>query len=345
MNFPRRGMVTPMSNPMPRYKGFNLLELFIRPTDPAWREIRPGDVRDFRETDFTWMRDWGFDFVRIPIDYRFLQSDSGVHEPTFARIDRLVELAGKYAMHLCLNLHRVPGYCVNRPPADNLWKDLQPLAEFCNLWREFARRYAGIGSDRLSFNLVNEPPRVGPTMTRNDHRRVIQSAVDAIRKIDPTRLIIADGLAHATEPSPELADAQIAQSCRGYFPMSVSHHLAHWCNVCHWPEPNWPGVNIDGQPVGQAQLEQHYQPWVELIQQGVGVHCGEAGAHNRTPHPVVLNWMRDLTNVLRDRQIGLALWNFRGSFGILDSGRPDAQYTDFHGHALDESLLQILRNA
>ena len=25
----------------------------------------------FREDDFRWMRDWGFNFVRLPMDYRF----------------------------------------------------------------------------------------------------------------------------------------------------------------------------------------------------------------------------------------------------------------------------------
>ena len=27
---------------------------------------------------------------------------------------------------------------------------------------------------------------------------------------------------------------------------------------------------------------------------GVGVHCGEGGAYNKTPHKVVLAWLRDV---------------------------------------------------
>jgi hypothetical protein len=81
----------------------------------------------------------------------------------------------------------------------------------------------------------------------------------------------------------------------------------------------------------------------DLARMGVGVHCGEGGAFNKTPHNVVLAWLRDVLEILTGHGIGLALWNFRGSFGILDSGRTDVQYEDFHGHKLDRELLALLQ--
>jgi len=42
--------------------------------------------------------------------------------------------------------------------------------------------------------------------------------------------------------------------------------------------------------------------------------------------------------------IGFALWNFRGNFGILDSGSEDADFEDWHGHKLDRKLLDLIRN-
>jgi len=38
-----------------------------------------------------------------------------------------------------------------------------------------------------------------------------------------------------------------------------------------------------------------------------------------------------------------ALWNFRGSFGIMDSGRQDVQYEDYEGHKLDRRMLELLQ--
>jgi hypothetical protein len=47
--------------------------------------------------------------------------------------------------------------------------------------------------------------------------------------------------------------------------------------------------------------------------------------------------------ILRGHNIGYALWNFRGSFGILDSGRKDVEYEDSHGHKLDRKLLALIQ--
>lgn len=54
----------------PRWFGFNLLEYFS--TDPDWMKYFPyKDDGMFREDDFRWIRDWGFNWVRLPMDYRF----------------------------------------------------------------------------------------------------------------------------------------------------------------------------------------------------------------------------------------------------------------------------------
>jgi len=58
---------------------------------------------------------------------------------------------------------------------------------------------------------------------------------------------------------------------------------------------------------------------------------------------VVLAWLRDVMEILKGHNIGYALWNFRGSFGILDSERGDVSYEDFHGHQLDRKLLALLQ--
>jgi endoglucanase len=47
--------------------------------------------------------------------------------------------------------------------------------------------------------------------------------------------------------------------------------------------------------------------------------------------------------ILTGANIGYALWNLRGAFGILDSGREDVAYEDWHGHKLDRKLLSLLQ--
>lgn len=83
-------------------------------------------------------------------------------------------------------------------------------------------------------------------------------------------------------------------------------------------------------------------PWKEAQAQGIGVMVGEFGCYNKTPHDVTLAWMEDCLKNWQQAGFGWALWNFRGSFGILDSDRKDVVYDDFHGHKLDRKMLELL---
>lgn len=336
-------MTPSVKNALPMWRGFNLLEMF-----------GPASKGDFNEDDFRWISDWGFDFVRIPMCYLLWIDGDWRHmrESMLAKVDRVVGLGAKHRIHVDLNFHRAPGYCVAPEPVEpfNLWKDQEAVDAFLHHWQTFARRYRGISSEKLSFNLVNEPHWPNDeTMTRQDHERVIRKAVTAIREIDPERLIIADGLECANAPCPELADLGIAQSCRAYYPFGVSHYQApwtfKWMDPAKVPEPSWPGGwHTDGRLWTRQDLEALYRPWMDLAAKGVGVHCGEGGGYNHTPHDVFLRWLEDVLQILRSGGIGWALWNFRGSFGVLDSMRADVSYKDWHGHALDERLLSLLQS-
>jgi endoglucanase len=112
----------------------------------------------------------------------------------------------------------------------------------------------------------------------------------------------------------------------------------------NWAEPTWPGPDRNGAWWDRAKLEAHYGKWADLALQGVGVHCGEGGAFCHTPHAVFLSWLRDVLEILTSHGMGYALWNLRGSFGMLDSGRKDAAYEDWHGRQLDRKLLSLLQS-
>jgi len=84
-------------------------------------------------------------------------------------------------------------------------------------------------------------------------------------------------------------------------------------------------------------------PWHPAFDAGIYVMVGEFGVHHYTPHNITLALMEDYLTVWKERNLGWALWNFKGSFGILDSGRKDVQYEEFHGHKLDRKMLELLQ--
>ncbi len=326
----------PLARELPRWRGFNLLEKFMKP----WHN------KPFVESDFAWMAEWGFDFARLPMDYRCWTDENDPYkldEKTLAEIDQAVEFGRKHGVHVSLNLHRAPGYTVAKPPEKmNLWEDEEAQKQFDFQWSQFAKRYRGVPSTQLSFDLVNEPAKLDAAPYVN----VVRRAVAAIRKVDPGRLIIAEGLEWARKPIFELADLGIAQSTRGYDPFPLTHYQASWVwgGGKQWPVPTWPNPK-DKLGSREALYEDRIVPWKKLQEKGVGVHVGEWGAYSKTPHDVVLGWGRDLLSLWKEAGFGWALWNFRGSFGILDSDRADVEYEDFHGHKLDRKMLDLLRQS
>jgi len=321
---------------LPRWRGFNLLEKFTaQPNAP------------FVEDDFAWMAEWGFDFARLPLSYRCWSDPRDwrrLREPVLKQIDQAVAFGRRHGVHVNLNFHRAPGYCVN-PPAEpfDLWKDEQALEACAYHWAHFAQRYKGTPNERLSFDLLNEPAKV----SEETYVRVVRRLVGAIRERDPGRLLIADGLQYGNVPVPGLAGLKIAQSTRGYDPFQLTHYKAPWVRGSdRWPEPAWPLEGPGGQKWDKGRLRrERIEPWKALERRGVGVHVGEWGAYRHTPHPVVLAWMRDRLALWKEAGWGWALWNLRGDFGVLDSGRRDVAYEDFHGHKLDRKMLDLLRSA
>ena len=480
--------------PSVRWRGFNLLEMFIKGGNAKPRE--------FHEEDFRMIRDWGFNFVRLPMDYRYWIKDGDwerFDEDHLAYIDRAVALGRKYGVHVSLCLHRAPGYTVAQPPeGTDLFTDPEAQRVAARHWAMFARRYRGIPNEQLSFNLFNEPPNVSDAA----YGRVAKILVEAIRREDPTRFILADGLAYGRTPVAALAGIPgVGQATRGYTPMSVSHYRARWVGTPTatpvWPllpdvpngllagrgkpalradfvvsnlppcrfrleygrvsgrvkvqvaaegrtvcedvlvptadSPLWTAVTwypawkvfqgsyrgategtlpqgarqfavrlaegdwatlgglvvttLDGartvclpftgewgRPQNFVQVFRGFdaapavasaaradaapryadvgmeylytrllKPWDAAREAGTFAFVGEFGCYKYTPHALVLDWLEDYLRLWKERDMGWALWNLRGAFGVLDSGREDVDYEDFHGHRLDRKMLELLQ--
>lgn len=467
-----------------RLRGFNLLEKF---------HLSRGN-RPFVEEDFRLIHELGFNFVRLPMDYRCWIVDgdwTAFDEKTLEDIDRAVDWGKKYAIHVCINFHRAPGYTVARPPEKkSLWNDPAAQRVCASHWRMFARRYRDIPPERLSFNLVNEPARID----EKTYAPVAQKLIDAIRAEDADRPVVSDGLQWGKQPCRLLSGEHLIQATRGYQPMTISHYRASWIRGSEtMPRPTWPMpaaiggylygpaqknmngpmkliVNLDTQaelrlhvmkvsnraelvvradgkrvwkrsfvcgpgkgewkkavyaekwkiyqnsydkdylaeiPPGTKTIElavidgdwmllsglgirtaaadeaaiplspkwgaehepvtllrgddgnmrfdtgpmrgrewlgkTHMTAWLKYAADGGKVFVGEWGAFNRTPHDVVLRWMEDCLKNWKEAGWGWALWNFRGPFGIIDSGRKDVEYEKWQGHQLDRNMLELLR--
>ena len=118
-----------------------------------------------RRTTFSGFAIGVFNWVRLPMDYRFWTDSQDllkIREDKVALIDR-----EKYGIHINLGLHRAPGYCILdimdealtgiqvTKEKSSVFTDPKMLDGFVYQWTYFAGRYKGVPSEKLSFNLVS----------------------------------------------------------------------------------------------------------------------------------------------------------------------------------------------
>ena len=86
--------------------GFNAQWAYSSFTEP----VKPADTRML---DF--MAKYKFEFLRLPLDYRYWLPEIGgpQSEEFLMTLDRYVHESVSRGIHISINLHRAPGYCIN----------------------------------------------------------------------------------------------------------------------------------------------------------------------------------------------------------------------------------------
>jgi endoglucanase len=210
-------------------------------------------------------------------------------------------------------------------------------------WRYFAERYKDVPNEHLSFDLLNEPPFMAD---QSRYVEIAKALIGAIRSVSPNRLIFANGADIGQTPVLGLIDEGIVQSSHDYQPKMISHYKAAWVPAAEFEsleKPTWPMVDKHGVLWNKEKLRQvDITVWKPLTDRGAPVHVGEWGCNILTPHDVCLAWMSDAVSLWKEAGWGWSMWNLRGGFGIVDSGRADVAYEDFSGHKLDRKMLELL---
>lgn len=318
----------------PPLKGFNL-DYFYKLNAPKTPNIK----------DIDFIATHGFNCIRIPFDYRLLfesLEDVARTKKHMEVLSFVVDYCVSKGIHVMLAMHRAPGYCVN-PPYErlNLWRDQEAQIQFFRAWRALAHHFARIDENYLSFNLINEPPKLN---SPDPYRSLIFNCADEIRQISPARKLIIDGLEWATrEVQPSIDLNNFALSARGYFPMQLTHHGASWIPERYRSNnANWP--YRDGElEIGNAELLDYFTlRWNNTITAGTRVCIGEWGVFNNTPHPATLNFMIDCLAIWQKLNWGWLLWNFRGPFGVVNSMRTDVEYVNTEVGPVDKKMFALL---
>lgn len=308
--------------------------------------------------DILQIREWGFDHVRLPVDYDVLENknapgkylDSG-----FDAIYRCLAWCAAADLRVILDLHKAPGYAFDEQNQNDFETNLARQNHFIALWKEITWRFASVNQDLLAFELLNEVVFEDATKWNE----IVEKTLKAIRTIDHDRLIFFGGNYYSSVDTlselPKFDDENVQNKFHFYLPLSVTHQKAYWvppllelnqsvdypgraddleAYLSAHPEYTWRLADEIDVEFNEVYLRKRLAPAVEFMRERrTGLHCGEFGVIDRAPMQARINWTRDMVRILRNLGIGYAYWSYKAmDFGLVDA----------EGKVVNQEVIDIL---
>ncbi|MBN1319160.1 MAG: glycoside hydrolase family 5 protein [Anaerolineales bacterium] len=294
--------------------------------------------------DIRRIADWGFDHVRLPVDYPVVEDDrnpGAYRESGLDAIEYCLEWCRENDLNVILDLHKAPGFAFDALDESTLFESESVQKRFINLWRALADRFQGRYGDLLAFELLNEIM----LPDRKPWNTLAGQVVDMIRAIDRQRLIvIGSNCYNAANELKNLAipdDPNVLFTFHCYEPFTVTHQKAYWVKALveydrHVEYPGQAdglGIFLQEHPDYQFQLDKEVgkrfdkaylqaalQPAVDFNNStGQAAYCGEFGVYEIASIATRLSWTRDLVSLLNENGIGRAYWTYKAlDFGLVD---------------------------
>ena len=275
------------------------------------------------EEDFAQIARWGFDHVRLPVDYNILQTPEGeLLEAGFVRVDRAVRLAEENGLRLVLDLHKTQGFSFDAGEREDGFFESEKYQEyFYRIWEAFAKRF-GTKPETVAFELLNE-------LTEASYlpawKRVSAECIRRIRAYAPETIILV-GSYHwnSARTVAELAppqDSRVLYNFHCYEPMIFTHQGAYWNEEFK----DIKGISFAASGADETFFEELLSGAIEkAAREGTELYCGEYGVIDRVPPEEALLWFEALHRVLERHGIARAVWSYRQmDFGLADA-RMDA---------------------
>ncbi len=188
------GYMLGLKNEGPRQIESLITEL-AGPTDAIdfWRQYRDSYIT---EADIRFIHDSGFNAIRVPLHYKFFETDDA---EGFRLLDRLTAWAAKYNLYVIPDLHCAPGGQTGSNIDDSygyqwLFASEPSQRATIALWKRIATHYRN-NPTILGYDLLNEPiPSFPPLTLYNPQLEPLyQQITTAIRETDTHHIIILGG--------------------------------------------------------------------------------------------------------------------------------------------------------
>jgi endoglucanase len=335
--------------------GINLSEWFAQVYDPK------GYTKEHFEnwttsSDIALIKSAGFDHVRLSVNPQPMMEAARRHNggaEYFGYLDAALKMILDAGLAVEIDMH---------PDSDfkaRLAKEDDFVERFADFWSTVAQHYASWDPERVFFEILNEPEM------RDAYRwyGVEAKLAAAIRRGAPNNTIIAAGARWDDDDDlvflEPLPDPDVIYVFHFYEPHIFTHQGAgwgayywHWLKGLHYPsspenaaqvaplvpeardrmqvirygQDHWDAARIEAE-INQAA------DWAK--QRGVPLTCNEFGVYRAFADPQDrARWITDVRTALERHNIGWAMWDYSGSFGVVTNRETKARLDEVTVRAL-----------
>lgn len=305
--------------------------------------------------DFKKIADFGFDHVRIPLDYQVIESDSNPFEYVekgFGYLDFALEQCKINNLNMVIDLHHAPGYSFGTLATNSLFTDETMQKRFISIWETIGKRYIS-ERENVVFELLNEV--VEPNSDR--WNALSLKTLEAIRAIDSDRVVIIGGNNYNSMTTmkelPVFGDENVVYNFHYYLPFVLTHQKGSWTHLRNlktnvtYPAPaslyaqadiesGGSGREFDGhETIDINFLEILMKPALDFInERGISrLYCGEYGVIDYADADTRERWHHDFSSLLLKYNIGRAVWSYR---------RMNFKMIENDGSAVSEKLIEAV---
>jgi aryl-phospho-beta-D-glucosidase BglC (GH1 family) len=315
------------------------------------------------EKDFKRIKGWGFNHVRLPVDYfNFFRGENLEQDKSaFEILDKAVDNILNSGLGLILDLHKCPGHDFHLGAlgeAQSFFTDRRCREDAKKVWSVLAERYGA--KDGVMLEILNEP--VAPSS--EVWNEVKDELFWHIRKAAPKAPIVV-GSNKWNTPSEfkdlnPLDDDNVLYSFHSYQPVIFTHQFAAWIPDPYFRQKrSWPGfydppqdrdaktkLNLEDGAWDKERLRRTMENALDFRAKfNVPVACNEFGVYVQVERQGQLNWLRDFMSLLQEADVGFSYWNYKNlDFGIISTGeslhKDLPQYNN--PERIDSELVEIL---
>ena len=311
----------------------------------------------FTAEDFSNIKAWGFDHVRVPVTEQVLFNDDlTLNAEAVADMHKGFREILSNGLKIVFDLHFTRAHHFGEIPT--LWTSEEEQERMMDIWKTLQGELKDYPVTELAYELLNEPMYAPDSVMNALSKRLVAQ----IRTAEPDRIIILPAndnnrVCKIKDMDVPEGDRNIMLSFHFYEPMLLTHYKASWTELGKadfGDTLQYPGRLMsdevyarqpeevkqivvpesiynkapehdkwDLEPYDRYQdLDWMRHEWADAIsfakEKGLRLYLGEFGCLPTGGEKSRLAWVKDVVTLAREYGIPYTFWEYNGGFGFAD---------------------------